>query len=194
MTLLAVLAGAGIVLVVQQFLPAYARKKGENLATKQDIAEITRRQEEIKHQFAEIIEVSKQRHSLRTLVADKRMEAHQQAFKQVKGLLAARDNQAVIDECKAWMDDHCLYLALEARKAVWSAIGHAEVRAHCMAEAKNEGNGPDVRREYHEKAVREWTAIMGSLPEIVTAVELPALGEDEMAVIRAAVTAESPDQ
>lgn len=35
---------------------------------------------------------------------------------------------------------------------------------------------------------------MGSLPEIVIAVELPALGDDEIAVIRAAATAESPDQ
>ncbi|MCA7890019.1 hypothetical protein LGM58_43380 [Burkholderia contaminans] len=185
MSLLGVLAGAGVILLAQEFLPGYFRKKGENLATKEDIAEITKRQEEIKHQFAEIIEISKQRHSLRTLIADKRMDAHQQAFKKVKGLLSARDNQAVIDDCKAWMDDHCLYLALGARQAVWQAIGHAEVRAHCIAEAANEGNSPEHRRAYHESAVNEWTAIMGALPEIVTAVELPALGDEELAAIRA---------
>ncbi|HDR9036962.1 hypothetical protein L0Z31_09385 [Burkholderia vietnamiensis] len=185
MSLIGVLAGAGIILLAQEFLPGYFRKKGENLATKEDIAEITRRQEEIKHQFAEIIEVSKQRHSLRTLVADKRMDAHQQAFKKVKGLLSARDNQSVIDDCKAWMDDYCLYLALGARQAVWQAIGHAEVRAHCIAEATNEGNGHEQRRAYHESAVNEWTAIMAALPEIVTAVELPALGDEELAAIRA---------
>ncbi|MFJ1258778.1 hypothetical protein [Cupriavidus sp. CuC1] len=33
-------------------------KKGENLATKQDISEITKRQEEIKHRFNELIETS----------------------------------------------------------------------------------------------------------------------------------------
>ncbi|KVX76309.1 hypothetical protein WL07_03630 [Burkholderia cepacia] len=185
---MAVLAGAGIVLAIQQFLPAYARKKGENLATKQDIAEITRRQEEIKHQFAEIIEASKQRHALRTLAADKRMEAHQQAFKQVKGLLSAGEDKTIIDGCRGWMDGHCLYLTLEARKAVWQAIGHAEGRALFLAEARDDATDVLHRNEYHERATEKWNAIMGALPAIVTGVELPPLGEDELAVIRATET------
>ena len=34
-------------LFVRDFLPSYARKKGENLATKEDIAKITELQEEV---------------------------------------------------------------------------------------------------------------------------------------------------
>ncbi|MGY4837937.1 hypothetical protein [Burkholderia pyrrocinia] len=192
MSLMAVLAGAGIVLAIQQFLPAYVRKKGENLATKQDIAEITRRQEEIKHQFAEIIEASKQRHALRTLVADKRMAAHQQAFKQVKGLLSAREDKAIIDGCKAWMDDNCLYLTLEARKAVWQAIGHAESRALFLAEAQSDAIDVVHRNEYHDRATEKWNAIMGALPTIVTGVELPPLSEDELEAIRTEMIGNDP--
>ncbi|MDL2324636.1 hypothetical protein LJC61_05740 [Ruminococcaceae bacterium OttesenSCG-928-A16] len=38
-------------LFVKDFLPNYMKKKGENLATKQDIAEITQKTEEVKQQF-----------------------------------------------------------------------------------------------------------------------------------------------
>ena len=110
----------------RDYLPGYARKKGENLATKEDIGEITKTQEEIKHQFAELIEASKQRHALRTLVAERRMDAHQQAFKLVKQLLSAREDKTVIKDGKEWMDNYCLYLAPEARMAVLKAIGQPD--------------------------------------------------------------------
>lgn len=42
------LGGLFIGLFVKDLFPAYAKKKGENLATKQDIADITQKQEEVK--------------------------------------------------------------------------------------------------------------------------------------------------
>lgn len=71
-----------------------------------------------------LIEESKQKLALRTLVADKRLEAHQGAFKRIKKLLSAGKDTAVIDEIYAWMDDNCLYLGAEARKAVWAERSH----------------------------------------------------------------------
>ncbi|PRH42083.1 hypothetical protein C6T65_12055 [Burkholderia vietnamiensis] len=193
MTLVSMLAGAAILLLAREFFPGYFRKKGENLATKEDIAEITKRQEEIKHKFNEIIEASKQRHSLRTLVAEKRMAAHQHAFKHVKGLLSARENKAIIEGCKAWMDENCLYLTLEARRAVWRAIGDAESRALFLAEAQMEATANPQRIELHDLATEKWNAIMAALPTIVTGVELPPLGDEELAAIRTdAVAKEAP--
>ncbi|WP_186080410.1 hypothetical protein [Burkholderia gladioli] len=118
------------------------------------------------------------------------MEAHQQAFKHVKDLLSARTQQEPIDACKAWMDEHCLYLALDARKAVWAAISHAEVRSHALDEASDQSLEPAQRRQFHDTAVNEWSAIMAALSTIVSSVELPPLGEDELNIIRraAAVT------
>lgn len=40
---------------IKNYLPSYMDKKGENLATKKDIAEITRRTEEVQQEFRQEI-------------------------------------------------------------------------------------------------------------------------------------------
>lgn len=186
MTLVSVLVASVAFLLgflVREFLPGYFRKKGENLATKEDIAEITKLQKTVEHRFNELIENSKQRHTLRTLVADKRMEAHQQAFLQVKRLLGARQDAEVIAECRAWMDSHCLYLTGPARKAVWDAIGYAEARSLHLAEADKAAGDRYAKRTYHEEAEKAWNGIMAALGPIVTGVELPALAAEELTAV-----------
>jgi len=178
-------------MLVREFVPSFARRKGENVATKQDIAEITRLQREAAHKFDEILETSKQRHSLRTLVAEKRMEAHQQAFLRVKRLLGARQDASIIEECRDWADANCLYLTSDARKAMWDAIGGAETRAQHLSEAKKAAGDPQHVREYHEEAIRAWHRIMEALGPIVTDVELPPLGREELATFSKGTT---PDQ
>lgn len=168
---------------VGPFIKSFFGKKAENLATKQDIAEITKRQEEIKHRFNELIELSKQRHSLRTLVADKRMEAHQQAFKRVKQLLFAREDVRLIAACNDWMDDHCLYLTADARTGMWKAIGFAESRAHLLAEGRSDGIEAKFKQQYHDEAVKAWHEIASALPPIMSAVELPPMGIEELNII-----------
>lgn len=170
-------------LLTREFLPGYFRKKGENLATKEDIAEITKLQKAVEHRFNELIENSKQRHTLRTLVADKRLEAHQQAFLRVKHLLAARQDADVIAECRGWMDAHCLYLTGGARKAVWDAIGFAETRAIHLVEAEKVAGDHYAVRVYHEEAQKAWHGIMAAFGPIVTDVELPALGAEELSAV-----------
>ncbi|WP_163255723.1 hypothetical protein [Bacillus tropicus] len=46
-------------LIVGYLLPSYAKEKGKNIATKQDIADITRKQEEIKSEFKSIADKQK---------------------------------------------------------------------------------------------------------------------------------------
>ncbi|WP_176060228.1 hypothetical protein [Paraburkholderia sp. BCC1876] len=170
-------------LLVRDFLPSYFRKKGENLATKEDIAEITAAQKAVEHRFNELIEASKQRHALRTLVAERRMAAHQEAFLRVKELLAARQNVDVVVKCRAWMDANCLYLTGDARMAVWKAVGHAETRAQHLSDAENAAGDNQYVRIFHEEAAKAWNGIMAALPAIVAGVELPALGAEELQVL-----------
>jgi hypothetical protein len=181
LVLVASAAGGGI----GAFLRSFITTKGQNLATRQDIADITRAQEEMKHQFNVLIEESKQKHSLRTLAADKRLEAHQGAFKRIKKLLSAGRDTAVIDEIYAWMDDNCLYLSAEARIAVWAAIGHANARASQLAEIDNVAVEPKHRMQYDDLAMKNFEAIMAALKPVVDGVDLPALGADELELIAA---------
>ncbi|MFZ0052673.1 MAG: hypothetical protein WAK96_12940, partial [Desulfobaccales bacterium] len=62
------------------FFSSYASEKGRNLATKEDISEITKKIEEIKHQYNLMIEQIKGRHQLRLAALEKRLEIHQQAY------------------------------------------------------------------------------------------------------------------
>ena len=65
MTITAVLQGvtlAGIVaigLLLRRFLPSYLSEKGKNLATKEDVGEITARIEEVKARYALEVEIAK---------------------------------------------------------------------------------------------------------------------------------------
>lgn len=173
--------GLLIGILLRGFLQPYLQRKGENLATKEDIALITRLQEEVKDQFARALESSKQRHSLRTIVAAERMKAHQEAFSHVKSLLSARDNADTIHECKVWADKNCLYLTPEARKGFWGAISAAETRAHYLRQG--EVNDPQYSAQLHEKAVKQWFEIEKAFQPIVSGVDLPPIGDDELKAI-----------
>src|SRR6266498_2581136 len=74
-----------------KYLPSYLSKKGENLATKEDIAVITREVEQVRSEYAErlenivqqnrlLLEQTKRKHQLSIAALDRRLEAHQQAY------------------------------------------------------------------------------------------------------------------
>ena len=48
--------------LLKHYLPAYLSEKGKNLATKEDIAEITREVERVRHEYNAILEELKARH------------------------------------------------------------------------------------------------------------------------------------
>ncbi|MCD9120665.1 hypothetical protein [Cupriavidus sp. UGS-1] len=180
--------------IVNNYLPAYLKGKGANLATKEDIAQITKLQEEVKHSFNVLLEQSKQRNSLRVLVAEERMRAHQAAFLHVHRLLSARDNTSVIEECRTWANENCLYLAPDARQAFYGAIAAAENRAMFLTEARSEGTSASIRSQYHDKAVDLWSEIARAFPAIVKGAELPPFSaEEENTMLRSSPDANNED-
>jgi hypothetical protein len=62
------------------YLGAYTQRKGENLATKEDVAEITRKQEAVRDEFQKLREQSTQKHQLRLAALDSRLEKRQEAY------------------------------------------------------------------------------------------------------------------
>jgi hypothetical protein len=158
-------------------LKAYAGKKGENLATKEDIGEITQIVKRIETDHAAEPELLKGRQQLRMAAIEKRLQAHQEAFTHWRKLLYSLDRDeapSVVEECHAWWLKNCLYLEPSAR----TAFEHAYVSATRFIEEKDERD-PSVLdqiliREFHEV----WTA--GNA--ILTAVELPPMSEKEAAV------------
>jgi hypothetical protein len=168
LTFLLTIIAAGI----GAYFSTYLREKGKNLATKEDIGEITRIIEEVKHGHAKIIEeiknahatqleVLKSRQQLRMAAIDKRLQAHQEVFALWKELYAvARDEDAsvIVEKCDKWWVNNCLYLEPQAREAFGEALAEALNALHA----------------------RDSEKILKAANVIVKAVELPALSEGEI--------------
>ena len=122
---LLVIAGITIGLALKSYLPAYFGEKGKNLATKEDIEEITGKIESIKHDFATALEKSKHEHSLRLAAIDTRLKAHQDAYALWWKLRAVIYNQKeigkVLWECEDWWVHNNLYLGHDVREAFYVA-------------------------------------------------------------------------
>ena len=117
--------------VFKNYVTPYIRKKGENLATKQDIAEITDEIEKVRSEYAKqleeislqnrlILEQAKRKHQLSIAALDRRLEAHQQAYtlwRKLRSLLYKDEVGSVVMECQEWWVRNCLYLDAEARQA-----------------------------------------------------------------------------
>lgn len=163
---------------------SYLRKKGENLATREDIGAITHEVEGIKaehaeklqklaHQNQEILEQQTRKHQLKLAALEKRLEVHQEAYTHWRKLLLAvpaKDTEklkVVVSECQNWWKDNCLFLTAEAREAFQDAYHRAEKH-------------PDYVQERRRKQVKDnWAAIQRVGEVIVKGVELPSLGERE---------------
>ena len=181
--ILEILGLGGILLLV--FLKSYYSEKGKNLATKEDIGEIThqvevvrtqylQKLEEISHQNKIIIEQSSRKHQLRMAAIEKRLEAHQKAYALWRNLLPNIFNgekiAALEQECKEWWNNNCLYLEPDAReafiKAYISAGMHKEIRdSHDTVETK-----------------RNWAEIISAGEILVKCVELPTITSFETEV------------
>jgi len=177
--LLALAAG----LLIGQFLPSYVRKKGENLATKEDIASITAKIEEVRagyalflqqhsHEHEKHLERVNREHAMRMAALEKRLEAHQQAYALWRKLVAnvhQRDKiGAIILECQDWWQNHCLYLDPEARQAFYMAYSSAHLHPNLLGGERSEEAARMVREN--------WQHIIGAGDVIVRGAALPPLG------------------
>lgn len=171
-------AGAG------GLLAGYSRKKGENLATKQDIGAITETVSKIKDHFdranAEashvrqmIVEAFKAKETLRGVAADKRLEALQRAYELWRKLLHADPKTSeVLIECEAWWDKNCLYLDGPARSAFSAAM-------HAWSNRSSYLNSGDRSHDALIAIQESWRSVLAAGNEIAVAADLPALSGGE---------------
>ena len=153
-------------------LQSYFRKKGENLATKEDIGVITREIEQVRLQFSMNLENMTQRNRLQLAAIDKRLETHQQAYALWRKFQpAANDKQklhCLRAEFEEWWSKHCLYLSVKARQALSVAYeatcSHQEFRDRKVDQALLQKN---------------WEKIGDAVEAILEAVALPSLGDKE---------------
>ncbi|WP_340521199.1 hypothetical protein [Cupriavidus necator] len=113
-----------LVTLLLTYLKSHWAKRGENAAIIRDTPEITRRTEEAKEPFTERAEGVKFRNSIRLAALDKRLAAHQEAYRRWRGLIGALHTPEIdkhVYECQQWFDSNCLYLEEPARAAFYSA-------------------------------------------------------------------------
>jgi len=122
--------------LVRNFFPGYLNQKGQNLATKEDIAEITKRIEEVKHDYASLLEAQKQKGQLKFSALDKRLAVLQEAHVRWWHLLRSIHTPHVEEEvqkCQTFWVENRLYLSEEAafafRRAYMAASDHEQLKA-----------------------------------------------------------------
>jgi len=156
-------------------LKSYMAEKGKNLATKEDIGEITRKIEEVRHEFADRIEARRMMHDLSTAALEKRLAVHQEAFTRcitLFGAATARDesegNKAIHGHMQ-WWRENCLYLSPAASKAFedacTAAFTHSALR-----------DGVQAKTVTVEELTKNWKRIGVALEAIANDVKLPGIG------------------
>ncbi|MBT2333649.1 hypothetical protein J7E49_06990 [Variovorax paradoxus] len=160
-------SGAIVWLIVRHHLASYLTEKGKNLATKEDVAEITREVEGVKIGYAMISEHFKAEHQLRIAALDKRLQAAQEAYtlwRQLVEKAHGEDAGWAVLECQGWWDQNCLYLDEAARDAfsqsIFSAGGH---------------RGLLKSRASAELVKENWNDVIAAGDIIVRSVALPGL-------------------
>lgn len=153
----------------------YAKAKGRNLADKEDIREITGLVEAVKHENSVLLEQLKGIGQLRLAAAERRLQAHQDAFTLWRKLILhthQEDAKVVVHECQEWWEKNCLFLASEASEAFAEAFFAAGEHRTLLESARYQSD----RREGSKLLRRNWETVMAAGPRIVAAVALPPLG------------------
>jgi len=178
---IAACVGLAVIVYLQLGLQSYAQEKGKNLATKEDIAAITREVEGVKAEYAQkllalehsnelILERTQQRHQLSLAALEQRLQAHQEAFArcyELREICVKKVTEAVAvnthNDSSQWWRRNCLYLSPEASKAFISA---------CNAAGGLLGTRrvPNVDREG-----KLWDTLAQASEEIAKSVKLPGI-------------------
>jgi hypothetical protein len=167
---------AGVVLshLLLPSLTEYGKAKGKNLADKEDIRKLTELVEDVKHENQLVLENLRSRQQLRMAAAEKRLQAHQEAFVMWRGLLQSVHSDQignVVSTCQQWWERNCLYLTADAREAFNLAYTCASAHSSYL----------DGSRDAETKRLVQanWADIMRAGPIIVEGVSLPSLGDTE---------------
>jgi hypothetical protein len=172
----AVIAGFVVFFLLKSFLPSYLAEKGKNLATREDIAEITDKIEKVKSEYALILEELKAHHQLRLAALDRRLAAHQEAFvlwRELMRTVHTEDVGKTVMKCQDWWEKNCLYLSETVRESFSDAYSAAHAH-HAYVQSRTDA-----------KLVQEnWARIVKAGNDIVAAVQLPGLTTAERAEIK----------
>jgi len=155
------------------FLASYLRKKGENVATKEDIKDITKKIEKVRSQYSEQLETVKASlqlsNQLKLAALDERLQKHQEAFTlwlEIIWSMGREEGMGTVQiECEEWWNKNCLYLAEKSRGAFKAALMLASTY-HLLTSS-------DDRRKHFD-------TIMETGDIIVNDVNLPSLGYEEI--------------
>jgi hypothetical protein len=177
--LVATLALGALVLLAR----AYAQEKGKNLATKEDIADITHQVEEVKAEYArqrqalehahqQLLKQSDQTHQLSLAAIDLRLKAHQEAFAKCQDFFALAhrrppEGTEKMNTLLQWWRENCLYLSPEAATAFREASDAAAVHRDLL-------DG----RVGHQAVSENWQKIARAGGVIAAAVQLPSIGTE----------------
>jgi hypothetical protein len=156
-------------LVIKYYFPTYFAEKGKNLATKEDVASITREVESVRHEYSALLEELRARHQLRTASLDRRLQAHQEAFTQWRALVTGTiESKNAIIACQSWWEKNCLYLEPKVRQAFVEAYMNANLRAEF------------IRAHAESKFIIEaWNKIMAFPNVLFESIQLPPLTPTE---------------
>ena len=161
------------VVLIGSFLGSYIRRKGENLATKEDISEITKIIESIKTNNAFKIEDYSHHNRLRMAALDKRLDIYQQAFTLWLNLRRSvynrEKNIKMVMKCQEWWETNCLYLDDDSRKAFLSSI-------HAVALHPDLTGGQATQEELKEN----WKYIKECGEILTRGAGLPTFSENEL--------------
>jgi len=166
-------------LLFRNYLPTYFSKKGENLATKEDIAAITREVENVRNEFALRFEGFAQKNRLSLAALDRRLEVLQEAYTRWWHLFHSVHSENVGDEvqnCQAWWTEHCVYLSAEVRDAFLDAFHAAHLHRGLLRP-----EGEDATKLLYEN----WEKIERCGQVILKAAGLPGFGTEEAKEVRA---------
>ncbi len=165
-----VIAGIIIGFILKSFLPGYFGEKGTNLATKEDIEEITGKIESVKHDFSTALEQRKHEHTLSLAAIDARLKAHQEAYvlwwKLYRVIYNEIEVSKAVYECQEWWVHNNLYLGRKVREAFY--------RAYMVAGThKSLTQVRPATPESIEQIRSNWEIIDKAGVEIENAVDLP---------------------
>ena len=170
-----------VALMTKFYIPAYLKEKAKNLATKEDISEITEAIEKVRSQYNEKLqeliyqnnvqlEGHKALNQLRVVAPERRLQAHQEAFalwRKMLSSLHSNERVNVVMECQDWYNQNCLYLSAKSREAFSVAYGALAIHNDLLQD-----------RTQPESVKRNYLEITNAGSIIVQSVELPALSAD----------------
>ena len=163
----------------------YLRKKVENLASRQDVAAITREVEQVKAEFAENLEFYKQqlelRRQLQVAALEERLKRYQEAVTLCFRFPSYAHDQTQMarfsSECTRWFESNCAYLSKEAVRIFLNALSAAE-QHHILVERWRNARENSREEENRAQEVKEnWKKIQEAPWQLLSEVGLHAPGE-----------------